>query len=82
MAFDLQYYDLVLLGIVVAMGIGAAVGYATAFAMPTSITGAGLVAVGLIGHGLFVNGPIDEPADLADEVETEEVVPEAALPLD
>jgi hypothetical protein len=82
MGFDLQYYDLVLVGVVVAMGVGAAVGFATSFAMPTSITGAGIVAMGLIGHGLFVNGPIDEPADLTDEVEAEAVVPEAVLPLD
>jgi len=29
-----------------------------------------LVAVALIGYGLFVNGPVDEVDDLAEEVET------------
>jgi hypothetical protein len=82
MGYSLQYYDLVLLGIVVAMGTGAIVGYATAFAMPTSITGAGLVAVALIGHGLFVNGPIDDPGDLTADVDAEEILPDEPLPID
>lgn len=33
------------------------------------VTVAGLLAVAVIGHGLFVNGPVDDPADLADEVD-------------
>ncbi|WP_227134079.1 hypothetical protein [Halorubellus salinus] len=73
MDYQWQYYDLVLLGIVVAMGVGAVVGFATPVAPTTSVTATSLVAVGLIGHGLFVNGPVDDVDDLTDEVEPEEV---------
>ena len=69
MGYTWQYYDLVLVAIFVTMAVGAGVGLLTAFALPTAITVAGLVAALLVAHGLFVNGPIDDVNDLADEVD-------------
>ncbi|WP_049969922.1 hypothetical protein [Haladaptatus cibarius] len=69
MAYEWQYYDLVLLGIAVSMSVGAGVGFLTSVSLPVAIIGAGLVASAIIGHGLFINGPVDEPRDLTNEVE-------------
>lgn len=52
-----------------SVALGAAVESLTAVAVTTTVTVAGLFAVAVIGHGLFVNGPVDDPADLADEVD-------------
>ncbi|WP_423746036.1 hypothetical protein V5735_15260 (plasmid) [Haladaptatus sp. SPP-AMP-3] len=70
MAYTWQYYDLVLGGILASMVFGVSIGYLTAVSLSLSVIGAGFVAVAIIGHGLFVNGPVDEPSDLANEVET------------
>jgi len=69
MGYTWQYYDLVLLGVFVSMGAGLAVGALTEVASTTATLGFGLVAVAFIGHGLFVNGPVDGADDLTDEVE-------------
>jgi len=69
MGYTWQYYDLLLLGVVASMGAGAAVAALTSIAATTSVLVAGLVAIALIGHGLFVNGPVDGTDDLTDEVE-------------
>lgn len=69
MSYTWQYYDLVLLGVFVSVGMGAAVGFLTALSATVTVSVAGLVAVAIILHGLFVRGPVDSPADLADEVE-------------
>jgi hypothetical protein len=34
-----------------------------------SVTGFGVLAIAFIGHGLFVNGPVDQADDLTDEVD-------------
>mgnify|MGYP000094323459 CR=1 FL=1 len=70
MGFTWQYYDLVLLGITASIVAGLGVGAFTSVGLSLSIPAFALVAVGLIGHGLFVNGPVEEPADLTEEVET------------
>ncbi|WP_436923618.1 hypothetical protein [Halosimplex amylolyticum] len=70
MEYTWQYYDLVLLGVFASVATGFAVGALTGVSPTTSTLGFGLVAVGFIGHGLFVNGPVDDPGDLADEVDT------------
>jgi hypothetical protein len=70
MGYTWQYYDLVLAGVFVSLVLGVAVGQLTTVSPTTSVAGFGLVAAGLIGHGLFVNGPVDEPSDLTDEVDT------------
>jgi len=67
--YTVQYYDLVLAAVFVTMSLGAGVGLLTPLALPTAVTASGLVAVTVIGHGLFVNGPVDAPEDLTDEVD-------------
>ena len=69
MDYTWQYYDLVLLGIGASVAAGAAVGVLTPVAPTTAIIVACLFAAAIIGHGLFVNGPVDEPVDLGDEVD-------------
>lgn len=73
MGYTVQYYDLLLLAVALAMGSGSAIGVLTAVPLETAVIGAGLVAALLVGHGLFVNGPVDAPEDLTDEVEPEEL---------
>ncbi|WP_436928419.1 hypothetical protein [Halosimplex halobium] len=53
------YYDLVLGLIPLALGGIAALLAAFGFALTTAIPVASVVAVGLIGHAMFVNGPVD-----------------------
>ncbi|WP_439028003.1 hypothetical protein [Haloarchaeobius sp. DT45] len=65
-----QYYDLVLLAVASSMVTGVGVGMLTAVSMSLAIVSTGLVAAAIIGHGLFVRGPIDDPQDLTDEVDT------------
>jgi hypothetical protein len=67
--YTVQYYDLVLVAIIATMGVGAGVGFLTPLALPTAVTVAGVVAVLFIAHGLFVNGPVDSPEELTDEVD-------------
>ncbi|WP_254537038.1 hypothetical protein [Halomarina litorea] len=69
MGYTWQYYDLVLLGIALSITVGGAVGVLTAVPLTTAVIVACLFAAALVGHGLFVNGPVDEFADLADEVD-------------
>lgn len=69
MGYTWRYYDLVLLGVFVSMGFGTVVGLLTTVSMSMAVTLAGLAAVAVIAHGLFVNGPVEEPGDLGDEVE-------------
>ncbi|MFB6267165.1 MAG: hypothetical protein ABEI31_05865 [Halodesulfurarchaeum sp.] len=53
-----EYYDLVLgLIPVVLLGFGGGLQFA-GLAQTTAITVGGLVAVGVVGHALFVNGPV------------------------
>ena len=73
MGYALHYYDLVLVCIAASLGLGAGIGYATPVAIELSIAALGVVAIGFIAHALFVNGPVDEPEDLTDEVAVEEV---------
>ncbi|SEL85161.1 phage holin family protein [Haloferax larsenii] len=70
MDYTWQYYDLVLVGIFVSLVAGVVIGQFTSFSPTTSIVGFSSVAAVLMGHGLFINGPVDEPTDLTDEVET------------
>lgn len=76
---SLAYYDIVLLAIAVSVGVGAGVGVVTPVSLPLAVGLFSLVAVGLIGHALFINGPVDEPEDLTEEVEPEEVPGGAAI---
>lgn len=71
MDYTLQYYDLVLGGIIAGVSAAALVGALTAVAMPVAVVGFGGVSVALIGHALFVNGPVDDLADLTEEVDAD-----------
>ena len=73
MGYSLHYYDLILLCIGGSLAAGALIGYATPIALEVAVSVLGLVAIGFIGHALFVNGPVDEAEDLTDEVPVEEV---------
>ncbi|MFB6204941.1 MAG: hypothetical protein ABEJ05_00210 [Haloglomus sp.] len=70
MEYTVQYYDVVLAGILASMLAGVAVGLLTAVAVQTAVIGFGVLALALIAHALFVNGPVDQPSDLTDPVET------------
>jgi hypothetical protein len=76
MTYDWQYYDLVLLAIAASMSTGGLVGALTDVNFTTAVVGFGVVAMLLVGHALFVAGPVDEPADLTNEVDAD------ALPVD
>jgi hypothetical protein len=69
MGYTWQYYDLVLLGIFASLAGGVVVGEFTALPSTTVVPAAGLVAIAIMGHALFVNGPVDAPDDLTDEVD-------------
>ncbi|MFC6824182.1 hypothetical protein [Halopelagius fulvigenes] len=70
MGYTWQYYDLILVGVFVSMVLGVAVGTLTSVSSSLSVAGFGVVAAAFIGHGLFVNGPVDDRSDLTDEVDT------------
>ncbi|WP_126664006.1 hypothetical protein [Haloterrigena salifodinae] len=81
MEYSLHYYDLVLVCIAASLGLGAGIGYATTIAIETSVAVLGLVAIAFIVHALFVNGPVDQPEELTDEVDLEEV-PQVLSPVE
>ncbi len=81
MGYTLQYYDLVLSGIAVSLGLGALIGYATAVSFFAAVVGFGGVAIALITHALFINGPVDDAEDLTEEVALEEV-PQVLSPME
>lgn len=70
MGFTVQYYDLVLFGVLASVATGVGIGLFTPVDLTTSVPALAVVAIALIGHGLFVNGPVDDAGDLTDEVET------------
>lgn len=69
MAYTWQYYDLVLVAIGASFLVGLIVGFVTALSVPVAVTGTSLVAAALVGHGLFVNGPVETPEDLTEPVD-------------
>lgn len=64
-----QYYDGVLFG-VAASASGAPASDGSRRSLLASIGAFSVPSMLIVGHGLFVNGSIDEPADLTEEVET------------
>ena len=78
MGYTLQYYDVVLVGIVSALGVGGAVGVLT----PVAVVALGGVAIGIVGRALFVNGPVDGVDDLAEEIEEGSVTAEELPPVE
>lgn len=84
MDYTVQYYDLVLVAIIVSLAVGGAVGALTPVAMPVAIVLLGAVAIGFMGHAMFVKGPVDDLEDLNEEVDLEDapIVPSEMPPLD
>ncbi|MFB6133448.1 MAG: hypothetical protein ABEJ55_00475 [Halanaeroarchaeum sp.] len=65
-----DYYDLVL-GLIpfALLGIGGGLHFA-GLALTTALTIGGLSAVGLVGHALFVNGPVSLQESRAEAAST------------
>lgn len=79
MGYSLQYYDLILLAILVSLILGFSVGLVTPLPIFLSVIVMALVGVGLIAHALFIRGPVSEFDDLTEEVEPEDVPGAATL---
>jgi hypothetical protein len=58
-----RYYDLVLGLIPLTFVSIAVVLVAAGLATTTAVTGGSLVSVGLVGHAMVVNGPVDSSVD-------------------
>lgn len=69
MGYSVQYYDLVLGGIITSVAVGAVIGALTAIEMVVSVVLTSALAIALIAHALFVRGPVETVADLTNEVE-------------
>jgi hypothetical protein len=65
-----KYYALVPIGVGLSVLLGGAVGVVPALSVRLTVSVAGLVAFLVMGHGMFVNGPVNSPEDLEEEVET------------
>ncbi|NHN47146.1 hypothetical protein G9464_05975 [Halostella sp. JP-L12] len=70
MGYTWKYYDLVLIGVGLSMLLGGTIGLLTSLSVRIAVSVAGLVAILIMAHGMFVNGPVDEPEDLTEEVES------------
>jgi hypothetical protein len=77
MDLTVQYYDLVLVAIILALAAGGAIGALTSVSMPLAIVALGAVSIAVMGHAMFVRGPVDEFQDLTEEVDIEN----ASVPL-
>ncbi|MFB6139289.1 MAG: hypothetical protein ABEJ26_02500 [Halosimplex sp.] len=62
-----RYYDLVLGLIPLALGGIATILAALGFALTTAVLSASLVSIALVGHAMFVNGPVDDVRPAADD---------------
>ena len=61
------YYDLILASIpLVLLGLGGGL-YLAGLAANAAVAIAGLVTLGLVGHALFVNAPVEKPAPSENE---------------
>lgn len=69
MSYTLQYYDLVLIAVIVPVLVGFGLGSVTELALPVAIVGLGGVSVAVMFYALFVNGPVDQVEDLTEEVD-------------
>lgn len=82
MDYTVQYYDLVLVAIISSLAVGGAVGALTSVAMPVAIVLLGGVSIALMGHAMFVRGPVEDLEDLTEEVDLEDApVPPENMPL-
>ncbi|WP_290814508.1 hypothetical protein [Halovivax sp.] len=61
------------MAIVEALLAGDAIGFLTPVAHGVALPVLGMLAIGVVGHAPFVDGPVDEFEDLTEEVEPEAV---------
>jgi len=69
MEYAWGYYDALLVAIALSLVLGVVLGALTPLPFPVSIAVFSGLAAAIVGHGLFVNGPVDAP------VEPTELVP-------
>lgn len=73
MTVSLHYYDLVIVAIAASMIAGVAIGLLTAVPIMIAVALFGLVAIAIVAHALFLNGPIQQPGDLTEPIEPQEI---------
>lgn len=73
MKTSVQYYDVVLVAIAGSLLLGTGVGVVTDLPLLITVPAMCLVAIVIMGHALFVNGPVDDIDDLTDEVEPDDI---------
>ena len=69
MDYHIQYYDLVLAGVLASLLAGVVVGWLTAVSVAATVPLFAVLGAAIIGHGLFVNGPVDGAGDLREQVD-------------
>lgn len=67
MQLSIQYYDLVLLGILGSLVLGAGVGYGTALSTAITVPAASVIGITLMYHAIFLKGPVNTARELSDE---------------
>ena len=67
MRLSIQYYDLVLLGILCSLLLGVAIGYVTTVSTAITVPVTALLGIALIYHTIFLRGPVSSAEELADE---------------
>ncbi|SEW21649.1 hypothetical protein [Natrinema salifodinae] len=67
MGVTIQYYDLVLLGILVSLLLGVVVSYVTGLSTALTVPAAAVLGIALIYHTLFLRGPVNSTEDLSEE---------------
>jgi hypothetical protein len=70
--YTVQYYDLVLVAIILSLATGGVIGAVTSVSMPLAIVALGAVSIAFMGHAMFIRGPVDDFEDLTNEVDVEE----------
>ena len=56
---EIDYYDKVLAGITASLASGASIGLLTSVPVQYAVGGGAAVAIGIIYHGIFMNGPVN-----------------------
>ncbi|WP_246998564.1 hypothetical protein [Halosolutus gelatinilyticus] len=74
MRISIQYYDLVLLGILFSLVLGAVLGYVTSFSTALTVPVVSVLGIALIYHAIFRGGPVNTAEDLAEEVQEIELL--------
>lgn len=67
MRVSIQYYDLVLLGILCSLLLGVAISYVTAVTTALTVPAAAIIGIALIYHTIFLRGPVNSTDELTEE---------------